>query len=93
MTGRIIFDVNGQRAQFYLEVLEMSKEGFKKIGVWDVEQGVQATRDMSEVYSQISQSLHNKTIIVSSRVGMPFLGIRYVYYLFSDHFEEFFLSK
>lgn len=76
MTGRIIFDVNGQRTQFYMEVLEMSKEGFKKIGVWDVEQGIQATRDMSEIYSQISQSLHNKTIIVSSRVGMPFLGIR-----------------
>lgn len=76
MTGRIIFNDKGQRTQFYLEVLELSKEGYKKIAVWDTELGVQPTRDISEVYSQISQSLHNKTIIVSSRIGMPFLGLR-----------------
>lgn len=76
MTGRIIFDSYGRRTQFYLEVLEMSREGFKKIAFWDTHQKVQSTRDISEVYSQISQSLQNKTIIVASRVGMPFLGER-----------------
>lgn len=77
MTGRIIFDGDGRRTQFYLEILEMSREGFKKIAFWDANNGVQSTRDISEVYSQISQSLHNKTIIVASRVGMPFLGEKY----------------
>lgn len=59
-----------------MKVLEMSPDGFKKIAVWDHQNGVVPTRDISEVYSMISQSLHNKTLIVSSRVGQPFLRLR-----------------
>ena len=72
----MIFNDNGQRTDFVLEVMEMSGEGFKKIGWWNAKEGMQTTRDMGEVYSQISQSLHNKTIIVASRIGMPFLGLK-----------------
>lgn len=84
MSGRIVFDDNGLRTQFYMEVLELSADGFKKIAVWDHENGVVPTRDINEVYLQISQSLHNKTLIVSSREGMPFLGKRFdgLYILF-----------
>lgn len=76
MSGRVVFDDAGRRSQFYMEVLELSAEGFKKIAVWDHEQGVVPTRDISEVYTKISQSLHNKTLIVSSRIGKPFLRMR-----------------
>lgn len=62
ITGRILFDENGQRTHFAIDVLEMSHEGFRKIAYWDSNEGVILTRDLSEVYSQISQSLHNKTV-------------------------------
>lgn len=45
-----------------MDVLEMSQNGFRKIAYWDSIEGVVLTRDLSEVYSQISESLHNKTV-------------------------------
>ncbi len=65
ITGRILFDEIGHRSHFTMDVLEMSQNGFRKIAYWDATEGVVLTRDISEVYTQISQSLHNKT--VSSR--------------------------
>lgn len=81
MTGRIVFNDDGLRTQFHLEVIELSQEGFKKIGQWDTTKGVETTRDFSEVYSQISHSLQNKTVIVGSRIGMPFFGLKLVFFL------------
>lgn len=76
MTGRIIFDDDGQRTNFYIEVLELNQEGFTKIATWDAITGINYTRSQSEVYSQITQSLHNKTVVVSVRVGGPYLFIK-----------------
>lgn len=66
MTGRILFDETGHRSHFTMDVLEMSQDGFRKIAYWDSTEGVILTRDLSEVYSQISQSLHNKTVSILS---------------------------
>lgn len=77
MTGRVMFDDIGRRKEFYMEVLELSSnEGFKRIAVWDVNKGITYTRSQSEVYTQISHSLQNKTIIVAARIGMPYLQKR-----------------
>lgn len=62
ITGRILFDEYGHRSHFSIDVLEMSQDGFRKTAYWDSAEGVILTRDLSEVYSQISQSLHNKTV-------------------------------
>lgn len=76
MTGRIIFDDDGRRTNFYVEVLELNPEGFTKIATWDPITGINYTRSQSEVYSQITQSLQNKTVVVSVRVGGPYLFIK-----------------
>lgn len=73
MTGPIEFNEKGKRVNFYLEILELSKEGFKKIAHWDKEYGVVTTRPSGEVETHIMGSLQNKTVIVISRTGMPFL--------------------
>ncbi|XP_040172149.1 glutamate receptor ionotropic, kainate 2-like [Anopheles arabiensis] len=74
ITGPIIFDDFGRRAHFHLDIIELSKdEGFKKIATWDPTHGVNYTRSQGEVYSQIVESLQNKTFIVASRIGAPFL--------------------
>lgn len=78
MTGRIIFDYDGHRTNFYIEVLELNQEGFTKIATWDAITGINYTRSQSEVYSQITQSLHNKTVVVSVRLGGPYLFIKLV---------------
>lgn len=87
MTGRIIFNDDGVRKEFYLEILELSQEGFKKIATWDQTIGVNYTRSPGDVYTEISRSLQNKTVIVAARVGMPYLRFKYVLCMvkFLDH--------
>lgn len=77
MTGRIVFNDEGQRTEFYMEVLELSQEGFKKIATWDPVLGINYTRTAGEVYTEVARSLQNKTVIVASRLGMPYLRLKY----------------
>lgn len=73
ISGEILFSEDGRRTHFHLEITELSKEGFKKIGTWDPVHGVNYTRSLGEAYDQIVESLQNKTFIVASRIGAPFL--------------------
>uniref|UniRef100_A0A1B0DDT2 Ionotropic glutamate receptor L-glutamate and glycine-binding domain-containing protein n=1 Tax=Phlebotomus papatasi TaxID=29031 RepID=A0A1B0DDT2_PHLPP len=43
---------------------------------WDPTHGINYTRTQGEVFSQIVESLQNKTFIVTSRLGPPFLSMR-----------------
>ena len=76
ITGPIIFDDVGRRTHFFLEIIESSKEGFNKIGTWDPTYGVNYTRSEGEVSSRQFEALQNKTFIVVSRLGRPFLMMR-----------------
>lgn len=74
MTQKIRFDENGQRDEFYLEILEFSpKNGFQKIATWDQTLGINLTRNFSDLEVQIIESTQNKTLEVLSRVASPFL--------------------
>ncbi|XP_039444808.1 glutamate receptor ionotropic, kainate 2 [Culex pipiens pallens] len=74
ITGPIIFDDNGRRTHFQLDIIELhQQEGFKKIAIWDPRGGINYTRSIDEVHLQIVESLQNKTFIVASRIGAPFL--------------------
>lgn len=74
MTGRIVFDDNGRRKDFYMEILELNKEGFKKIATLDPKDlHINYTRTEDDVISQVKQSLQNRTMIVAVRTQMPFL--------------------
>lgn len=78
ITGPMIFDENGRRNHFVLEIIELSHFGFKKIGTWDNIHSVTYTRTFNETMEQTVQSLQNKIFKVASRTGPPFLMIRYV---------------
>ncbi|CAD6205052.1 GSCOCG00003119001-RA-CDS [Cotesia congregata] len=67
LTGLIKFDHQGFRSDFMLDIIELNnKEGLKKIGVWNSTEGVNFTRTFSDAYTQIVESLQNKTFIVST---------------------------
>lgn len=94
ITGRVSFNENFERNYFVLDIVELSfVEGLKKIATWDPIHGINMTRTLTEVYSQISQSLHNKTLIVASRLGMPYLQykekVEGVTYEGNDRFEGY----
>lgn len=70
----ISFGADGFRNDFFMEILEHSTdEGYKKIAMWDPKEKVTITRALSDVYTQISHSIQNKTFVVVSRIGMPYL--------------------
>lgn len=89
MTQKIRFDENGQRDEFYLEVLEFSpKNGFQKIATWDQTLGINLTRNFSDLEVQIIESTQNKTLEVLSRMAPPFLFKMYARRI--DFFVSFF---
>ncbi|KAG4075834.1 hypothetical protein HA402_003660 [Bradysia odoriphaga] len=74
MTGRIVFDGDGKRKDFYMEILELSSEGFIKIATMDPKHvHINYTRTDAELFSQVAQSLHNKTLTVVAIIGKPYL--------------------
>jgi ionotropic glutamate receptor len=76
MTGRMVFDDDGRRTHFYIEITELSKDGFKVIGTWDPDSGVKYTRSTDELMNQVVESLQKKVVIVASRLGAPFLALK-----------------
>lgn len=68
MSGGIKFDQYGRRNFFRLEIIELSKDGFKKIGTWDSIHGVNYTRTQREMTDAISESITTKKFIVTSRL-------------------------
>lgn len=72
-----MFDDEGRRNDFYMEVLELSlNDEFKKIATWSLSTGIFSTRTQLDKDTQITKSLQNKTIVVSARLGMPYLQVR-----------------
>lgn len=72
MTGQISFNATDGRTFFKLEIVELTKEGFRKIGTWDPLSKVNYSRTMKEIYSQMVEKLENKTFIVVSRLVSRF---------------------
>ena len=66
LTGNITFDQHGLRTDFELEVIELKKEGLVKVGAWTEKGGMNFTRNFTESYSEIVESLQNKTLIVTT---------------------------
>lgn len=74
ISGRLSFDENFDRQYFSMDVLELSlNDGMKKIATWDSVHGINMTRPLRDAYTQISQTLQNRTLVVASKLGMPFL--------------------
>ena len=66
LSGNIRFDSRGSRSDFDLEIVELKKEGLVKVGMWNQGSGANFTRNFTESYSEIVESLHNKTLIITT---------------------------
>lgn len=66
LTGTIKFDQHGLRTDFQLEIVELKKDGLVKVGIWQENKGVNFTRNFTESYSEIVESLQNKTLVVTT---------------------------
>ncbi|XP_033155312.1 glutamate receptor ionotropic, kainate 2 isoform X2 [Drosophila mauritiana] len=75
-TGRIDFNENGQRSFFTLRFMELNSDGFLDLATWDPVNGLDVLNDDEESEKRVGQKLSNKTFIVSSRLGAPFLTLR-----------------
>ena len=65
MTGTIKFDQHGLRSDFTLEIVELKKDGLVKVGYWLESMGVNFTRNFTENYNDVVESLQNKTLVVT----------------------------
>lgn len=66
LTGEIVFDENGHRSNFKLDLIEKSRDNMAKTGTWTPEMGVNYTRTADEGDSIIVEQLQNKTLIVTT---------------------------
>ena len=66
LTGKIKFDQHGLRTGFELDIIELKRDGLVKVGAWTESGGVNMTRNFTETYSEIVESLQNKTLIVTT---------------------------
>ncbi|XP_050309100.1 glutamate receptor ionotropic, kainate 2 isoform X3 [Anthonomus grandis grandis] len=73
LTGVIKFDHQGFRSDFMLDIVELTREGLKKIGTWNSSEGVNFTRTYGEAYSQIVEIIQNKTFVVSTILSSPYV--------------------
>lgn len=66
LTGQIKFDSLGFRSDFNLDIIELKKEGLVQVGTWNQGAGANFTRNYTESYSEIVESLHNKTLKITT---------------------------
>ncbi|CAH1800045.1 unnamed protein product [Owenia fusiformis] len=72
LSGSVVYDNNGQRSNFQLDVTELGTGGLEKIGRWDPKKGVNITKDYNKVKQQVKHSLKNKTLIVTTVLEPPY---------------------
>jgi len=56
--------------------MELNAGGFLDLATWDPVNGLDVLGDEEESEKRVGQKLSNKTFIVSSRLGAPFLTLR-----------------
>uniref|UniRef100_A0A4W3I6F7 Glutamate receptor n=1 Tax=Callorhinchus milii TaxID=7868 RepID=A0A4W3I6F7_CALMI len=74
LTGHIEFSSKGQRVNYVLKIVQHSKEGLREIGVWHSENGLVMDRRFYSL--NISESLFNKTLIVTTILENPYVMLK-----------------
>lgn len=73
LTGVIKFDHQGFRSDFSLDIVELSKDGLRKVGTWNSTEGVNYTRTYGESQKEIVEILQNKTLVVTIILSSPYV--------------------
>jgi hypothetical protein len=69
LTGKMRFDgVTGNRNYFKVDVVKVHESKKHRLGSWDPSEGMTLTRSVSEIYSEIAQSITNKTFVVVGKL-------------------------
>ncbi|XP_071039328.1 glutamate receptor ionotropic, kainate 2-like [Parasteatoda tepidariorum] len=76
MTGFLKFDREGYRTNFSLDVLELKRNGLSKVGVWDSSKGLHFTWNYTVAYSEVIQSLKNRTLKVTTILNPPYMMVK-----------------
>ncbi|XP_036132337.1 glutamate receptor ionotropic, kainate 4 [Molossus molossus] len=74
LTGHIEFDNKGQRSNYALKILQFTRTGFRQIGQWHVADGL--SMDSRLYASNISNSLFNTTLVVTTILENPYLMLK-----------------
>ncbi|CAG0878614.1 unnamed protein product [Darwinula stevensoni] len=72
LSGIVRFDGSGARSNFNLDILELSKQGLKVVGLWEPGKGANYTRNWKDLQRQIQEKLENKTLIVTTALSSPY---------------------
>ncbi|NXO39245.1 GRIK4 protein, partial [Locustella ochotensis] len=75
LTGHIEFNSKGQRSNYALKILQHTRGGFRQIGHWHVSEGL--SMDNRIFSSNISDSLFNTTLIVTTILENPYLMLKW----------------
>lgn len=69
LTGKMRFDnVTGNRNYFKVDVVKVHESKMHRLGSWDPEKKMTLTRTASEIYTEFSQSITNKTFVVVGKL-------------------------
>ncbi|XP_016016751.2 glutamate receptor ionotropic, kainate 4 isoform X10 [Rousettus aegyptiacus] len=74
LTGHIEFNSKGQRSNYALKILQYTRNGFRQIGQWHVADGL--SMDSRLYASNISDSLFNTTLVVTTILENPYLMLK-----------------
>lgn len=64
LTGLIKFDTAGFRSDFQLDVLRLTEDGLKKIGMWNSTNSIEWQPESDPPKSEMEFNLQNKTFII-----------------------------
>ncbi|XP_019727299.1 glutamate receptor 1-like isoform X1 [Hippocampus comes] len=75
LTGRVQFDERGRRANFTLTVMELSRTGPRKVGVWSEQRGYVKTARYKPTPEEF-YGLQNRTYIVTTILEAPYMMLK-----------------
>lgn len=80
VTGVVEFNnhepYKGRRTQFKLEILELARGEFSKIGYWDTTDGVKYDRELQDAEQELIEAIQKKKFTIVVKLGEPFLMVR-----------------
>ena len=75
LTGEILFDMNGQRTDFKLDLIEKQRDNMVKTGIWYPDTGVNYTMTVEEGDAIVVKQLQNMTLrVVTVLVGYFYIS-------------------
>ncbi|XP_069796201.1 glutamate receptor ionotropic, kainate 5 isoform X2 [Narcine bancroftii] len=71
LTGHVEFNSKGQRMNYTLRILEQGRDSHRQIGIWHSSRGL--SMEAAFLHVNVSQSLINKTLIVTTILENPYV--------------------